>query len=150
MEGSDNGWTHAALSGTDSWTRGTAAPHGGTKSWTANNFSAVNDQGLVSPAIAVPSGLSNLTLTFWNKQSIESASTGCFDGGILERSTDGGATWAQVTTGLLTDPYDGPVSSQYGNPLAGKQAWCGEGTPFIKSVVDIQSLAGQNLSLIHI
>jgi len=145
MEGSDNGWTHAALTGTDSWTRGTAAPHGGTKSWTANNFSALNDQGLVSPAIAVPSGLSNLTLTFWNKQSIESASTGCFDGAILERSTDNGATWTQVTTGLLTDPYDGAVSTQYSNPLGGKQAWCGEGTPFIKSVVDIQSLAGQSV-----
>ena len=145
MESGVNGWTHAALAGTDSWARGSTAPHGGSQAWTANNVASVNDQGLVSPAIAVPSGLSNLTLTFWNKQSIESASTGCFDGAILERSTDNGATWTQITTGLLTDAYDGSVSSSYSNPLAGKQAWCGEGTPYVKSVVDIQSLAGQNV-----
>lgn len=145
MEASDNGWTHAGLAGTDSWTRGTGAPHGGARAWQANNFSAVNDQVLVSPAIAVPAGLSNLTLAFWNKQSIESSSTGCFDGAILERSTDNGATWTQVTSGLLTDPYNGAVSTQYSNPLQGLQAWCAEGSPYVKSVVDIQSLAGQSV-----
>ena len=67
-----------------------------------------------------------------------------FDGAILERSTDNGATWTQVTSGLLTDPYNGAVSTQYSNPLQGLQAWCAEGSPYVKSVVDIQSLAGQS------
>ncbi len=69
----------------------------------------------------MPAGLSNLTLAFWNKQSLETSSTGCFDGGILESSTDGGTTWTQVTTGLLTDPYNGAVSTQYSNPTQGLQ-----------------------------
>jgi len=145
METSDNGWTHAMLVGTDSWTRAAANAHGGTRAWQANNFSVVNDQALVSPAIAVPTGLSGLTLTFWNKQSLETSTSGCFDGGILERSSDNGATWIQVTTGLLTDPYDGLITTQYNNPLGGKQGWCAEGAPYVKSVVDIQSLAGQSV-----
>lgn len=145
MEASDNGWTHASLAGTDSWARNAANAHSGTRAWQANNFSLVNDQVLISPAIAVPAGLSNLTLSFWNQQSLEDLSGGCFDGGLLERSIDNGATWTQITTGLLTDPYDGPVSTAYDSTIQGLQAWCGSPQPYLKSVVDIQSLAGQNV-----
>ena len=39
------------------------------------------------------------------------ASSGCWDGGVVEISTNGGATWTHLpTTVMLTDPYDGPVT----------------------------------------
>src|SRR5690606_3985516 len=98
LESGAGAWTHGALAGTDSWTLGSTA-NSGAQAWQANNFDAVNDQWLQSPSIALPTDLSNLTLRFWNQQSIEASGTGCYDAAILEVSTDGGATWDQVTSG---------------------------------------------------
>lgn len=144
IEGDTSGWTHSGTQ--DSWTVG-ATSHGGTKAWQANNFASVSDQLLVSPSVTLPSDLTGLTLSFWNQQSIEDASaTSCYDGAILEVSTDDGATWTQATSGsLLTQPYTGLVSSNFSNPLAGLEAWCGDPTPYTNSVVDIQSYAGQTV-----
>ncbi len=145
LEAGAGSWTHGANAGTDSWTLGSTA-NSGTQAWQANNFAGVNDQWLVSPEMVLPSDLSNLTLRFWNQQSMESSAGGCFDGAILEVSSDGGATWTQVTTGLLTDPYDGPVSTTYSNPLGGRDAWCGDPEAYLRSVVDLAPYAGQTVS----
>ena len=150
MESGAPGWTHGAASGSqDTWTLGTAA-NSGTHAWQANAPTASgvpNDQWLISPSITVPSGLDGLALKFWNQQKIKSASSGtaCNDGAIVEASTDGGTTWTQITAGLLTDPYDGPISSSFGNPLGGKQGWCGDPQAYLNSIIDIQQYVGQTV-----
>ena len=68
--------------------------------------------------------------------------TGCYDAGNLEVSTNGGATWTQVTAGLLTDPYDGLVDVG-NNALGGRQGWCGDPEDWTKAVVDLTPYAGQ-------
>ena len=87
----------------------------------------VTDQRLVSPAVALPTGQNPVVLKFWHVPNLEpSGTTACYDGGILEVSTDGGTTWTQVpNANLLVGPYTGAVSSSFSNPLAGLQAWCG-------------------------
>ena len=61
-------------------------------------------------------------------------------------TTNGGATWTQVPNGdLLTDPYDGLVSGSFSNPLAGLEAWCGDPQPYLNSIVDVSSYAGQTV-----
>ena len=50
-----------------------------------------------------------------------------------------------MTTDLLTDPYDGPVSASFSNPLAGLDAWCGDPQPYLNSIVDVSSYAGQTV-----
>jgi len=78
-------------------------------------------------------------MQFWNWQTMESYSGGCYDGGILEISTDGGTTWAYLpTTVMQTDPYDGPVSG-----LGGLEGWCGDPQDWLRSVVDLDAYAGQ-------
>jgi len=74
---------------------------------------------------------------------LESRTGGCYDAGILDVSTNGGATWAQITSGLLTDPYNGPIAS--GNPLAGLNGWCGDPQDWLNSIVDINAYAGQTV-----
>jgi len=143
LEGATTGWSHSGTQ--DSWAIGSAA-HGGTKAWQANNFASVSDQRLVSPSVTLPASLTGLNLTFWNQQSMESRTGGCFDGAILEISTDAGATWTQVPgASMLTDPYDGPISTSYSNPLGGKDAWCGNPQAYLRSVVNLQAYAGQTV-----
>ena len=64
-------------------------------------------------------------LKFWRVPNLESnGSTICWDGGILEASTNGGTSWTQVpNANLLLGAYRGAVSASFGNPLAGLQAW---------------------------
>ena len=138
------GWTHSGTG--DTWALATANPHGGSYAFHANNAGSVSDQRLVSPAVALPSGQNPLTLSFWNYQHMETRAGGCYDGGILEVSTDGGTIWTQVpNASLLTDPYDGPISATFSNPLANLDAWCGNNPqPYLDSEVDISSYAGQS------
>ncbi|MGB4975818.1 MAG: hypothetical protein WBR35_03685, partial [Anaerolineae bacterium] len=147
FEAGAGGWTHSGTG--DTWALSTARPHSGTTSWKANDSATVSDQRLVSPAVVLPSGQNPVTLKFWNYQHIESSgATACYDGAIVEVSTDGGATWTQVpNASLLTDPYNGVVSGSFGNPLAGLQAWCSNpAQPYLNSIVDVTSYAGQTAS----
>ncbi|PWB70335.1 MAG: hypothetical protein C3F15_13955, partial [Holophagae bacterium] len=110
----------------------------------AQDTPTITDQRLVSPSIVLPpADQAPITLQFWNYQSIEDSSGGCYDGGILEISTSGGTTWVQLTPTRDTDPYDGMVSSGYGNPLAGMNAWCGQPHTWREVVVELDAYAGQ-------
>jgi lysyl endopeptidase len=138
-------WTHSGTQ--DTWTLSGSMVHGGSFAWYAQDPDSVSDQRLVSPPVDLPSSGSGLTLQYWNHQEMESSYDGCYDGGILEISTDGGATWTQLpTTVMQTDPYDGTVSSSYSNPLAGLQAWCGDPQDWLRSVADINAYAGHTVN----
>jgi len=97
----------------------------------------------VSPAVALPAGQLPLTLQFWNHQTFEPRGGGCWDGGLVEISNDGGTSFTPITAGLLTDPYDGPLGS--GNPAAPLAAWCGDPQNWLESVIDLAPWAGQTV-----
>jgi len=148
MESGAGSWTHGATGGsTDTWVLGTDA-NSGTHAWQANApvVGSPNAQWLVSPVVAIPSNLTDLTLKFWNQQDIKSGgANACSDGALVEVSADGGSTWVQLTGGLLTDPYDGTVSTAFDNPLSGKLAWCGDPQAYLNSIIDVQSYAGRSV-----
>ena len=82
----------------------------------------------------------------WNHQTMESRTGGCYDGGILEISDNGGATWTQIVApNLLTDPYDGPISASFSNPMANLNAWCGNPQDWTRSVIDVTAWAGDTV-----
>ncbi|MEW5989130.1 MAG: S8 family serine peptidase, partial [Chloroflexota bacterium] len=145
FEAGGAGWTHSGTG--DTWALSTQRPHSGAYAYKAVDSATVSDQRLVSPAVALPSGQGPLTLQFWNYQAIEDISGGgCYDGAILEISTDGGGNWTQLESELLTDPYDGAVSSSFGNPLGGLNAWCGDPQAYLNSIVDLDAYAGQTVN----
>lgn len=143
FEAQDLDWLDGGAGST--WTTSTAKSHSGFYAYHAIDLNAVSDQWLRSPAVLLPLDQSPVTLQFWNWQEIENAASGCFDGAIVEISTDNGGTWNQIQTGLLTDPYDGPVSGSYDNPLAGRNAWCGDPQDWLNSIVDLDAYAGQTV-----
>jgi len=152
FESGPSGWTlGAGSSGASNWAITTARTHAGSNAFLAQDLAALSDQRLVSPVIALPNGQTALTLSYFSHQILESRTGGCFDGGLLEVSTDGGTTWTQIgSPSLLTDPYDGLVSTDFSSPIANLQAWCENPPPanapvWTKSVVDIDSFAGQSV-----
>lgn len=136
-------WTSTGLG--NSWAQSSARVHTGSASWLAVPPAVQSDQQLVSPAVAIPTGQNPVALVYWNHQTMESnPPSGCYDAGNLEVSTNGGSTWTQVTSGLLTDPYDGLVDAG-NNALGGRQGWCGDPADWTKAVVDLTPYAGQTV-----
>ena len=138
------GWTHTGSG--DTWALSSQRTHSGANAFKAVDPATASDQQLSSPGVALPVGQNPLTLKFWNHQTLEHRSAGgCYDGGLIEVSTDGGGTWTQVPNAiLLTDPYDGAITTT-SNPLNGKSAWCGDPQDWLNSIVDISAYAGQTV-----
>jgi len=137
------GWTHGGTG--DTWQLSTVRVNSGSYAYHAEDVSSISDQYLVSPEVVLPTSQSPLTLQFWNHQTIEDSDTGCFDGAILEISTDSGISWTQLDAELMTDPYDGIVSSSFGNTLAELNAWCGDPQDWLNSIADLDAYAGQSV-----
>ncbi|MFZ2487987.1 MAG: hypothetical protein WAZ19_07670, partial [Anaerolineae bacterium] len=110
------------------------------------NPSTVSDQRMVSPAVALPTGQDPVVLKFWHLPNMENnGATACYDGGILEVSTDSGVTWTQVpAASILQGGYTGLISTSWSNPLGGLSGWCG-GAAYSNVIADVSSYAGQTV-----
>ena len=147
FETNPTGWTHSGTN--DTWARSTSRSNSPSTAYFSRGQSAVSVQRLTSPTISVPQTFGEpVALKFWQWSDIEAAgSTGCFDGAILEISNNGGQTWSYVPESMLmTNPYFGPISDDYGNPLGGNDGWCGL-QDWTKTVVDLSAYAGQDVKL---
>ncbi len=143
FESGAGGWTSSGTNNT--WALAETNPYGGSWHYHANDVNSVSDQRLASPAVALPIDEFPLTMKFWHVPNMEPSSGGCFDGGILEISSNGGATWTQVPDAdLLVGGYTGTVSTSYGNPLGGLQAWCGGGS-YMNTIANLDAYAGQSV-----
>jgi hypothetical protein len=103
----------------------------------------LKDDRLISP----PQKLSTTShLKFWHRYQFEDG----YDGGAVEVSTDGGATWVDVLAGggnFVSSAYNGHISPSYGSPIAGRPAWTGGDATAAMSQVDIDlgAFAGFNV-----
>src|SRR5205085_7181050 len=87
-----------------------------------NDPSCVTDNYLVSPSVNITTA--NAQLTFRNAFNLEAG----FDGGVLEVTTDAGATWADITSAgiggsFVSGGYNRTISVNFSSPIAGRQAW---------------------------
>jgi subtilisin family serine protease len=138
------GWTTGGTGNT--WAISTANPFAGNHHYHGDGVANVSDQRLISPPVSLPADEAPMVLKFWHVPHLEPRTAGgCWDGGILEVSTDG-TLWSYVpNANLLAGSYTGLVQSGYSNPLAGFEAWCGEGQPYLQTIADISSYAGQTV-----
>jgi hypothetical protein len=133
-----DGWTHSVLSGSKDWQLSQVASQDGTHSWHAGGDGFTAHRVLESPAVTAGP---NTVLSFWHTYRFES----CFDGGLLEISTDGGA-WTYVSAGaFLAGGYTGTIFTN-GNPLGGQKAWCQGAIGSMTQVrVDLSAWAGHEV-----
>jgi serine protease AprX len=106
--------------------------------------SGTKDDRLIAP----PQNLSPTShLIFWHHFSFETD----FDGGVLEVSTDGGATWVDVLDGggsFISGGYNGTIVPDFGSLIAGRQAWTGisDAAPMMNKVeVNLGAFAGNGV-----
>jgi hypothetical protein len=112
-----------------------------THSWysDASDVSANKDDRLIAPPVLVSAAT---VLSFWHRYRTEET----FDGGLLEVSSDGGATWREITDAggvFVKGGYDGPASAH-----GGRSAWNGSssGFPLMNEVVvDLGALADRTI-----
>ncbi len=142
FEGAATGWVQEVGGvGTNTWAITSLFPFAGTKALQGLTPATASDQRFISPAFNLPSVGQGLTLSFQSRQQMElRAAGGCYDGGFIEVSVNGGA-YAQVPAAqLLTDPYNGAIAA--GNPATPAPAWCGDPQAYLKSVIDLTPYAG--------
>jgi hypothetical protein len=142
MESGPANWTHSAASGSDTWAiladANAVTPF---RAWHMEDIDGISDQRLVLNPITVPAA-NNPRLRFWHTFAFERG----FDGGVIEISIDGGATYADAGPLILSGNYNGSVSTLYGNPLGGRNAWTGADIGAMTEViVDLTAYAGQQV-----
>ncbi len=106
------------------------------------------DVRLVSPEVTVSA---TSALTFWHRFDTEAN----FDGGVLEITTDGGATWQDVVAAggtFTTGGYNSVLSSAAsGFVLGGRAGWSGTSASYPLAMdpvtVKLAALAGQTIQV---
>lgn len=139
IESGSNGFTVSGT-GASQWALSTARPFSGSNAWLAIDQPTATNQLLVSPPITIPVGELPTSLTFMSDETFEDRSANaCWDGGLVEYSTDG-STWNQFSAGeVLVGPYVGAINS---TALIG---WCGDPLPYNRKLIDLASLQGQTV-----
>jgi len=142
MEAGAGNWTHQAGQGIDHWQISGQQSHSPTHAWFVPDDDNVTDTRLWNTTpVVVGTGS---TLTFWHRYEFEGTA---YDGAVLEISTDGGSTWTDLGIHSTANGYNGTISTGYGNPLGGRQAWTGDLTTWTQVEVNLSSFAGQNVQI---
>src|SRR5262249_14717634 len=113
--GTGDAWAHIRKTGLDGL-------------WNGDDLGAASDVNLTSPPLNA-SATDPVVLTSKHAYSFEADATNAFDGGMIEFSTDGGMTWADVST-VVAPGYTGTLFATSGNPLGGRQAFTGKNAAF--------------------
>ncbi|MEK7328362.1 MAG: M4 family metallopeptidase, partial [Chloroflexota bacterium] len=147
LETSAANWTFGAVSGpnTWNWTTGYAA-NGLYRLWGnnsagpfLNSFAAMNVNVTTLPA--------NAFLHFKHSFGFEDYNAAFFfDGGLLEYSTNDGASWIDAKS-LFSDGknYGGKIYTGFSNPNSGKDAFVADSHGYVSSRYNLNSLAGQSV-----
>ncbi len=122
--------------------------------WTAHNLRSKSPpNSFFTPDVAIVSdqtiattnsfalGANPPVLSFWHWYNTEST----FDGGVLEISTNGGTSWADIGAANFTqNGYNATISNSYSNPLGSRLAWSGTTGSFVESKVSLAAYANQS------
>ncbi len=114
-------WERIALSGLDHRWHG---PDGG----------GTTDVWLISPPLPVaPAG--SFSFTFKHRHDFERGTSVFFDGGVIEISTNGGASWSDIGASAVPG-YGGSIVTGGNNPIEGRPAYVGvsAGYPSLNTV----------------
>lgn len=142
------GWSHDSDRGIDSWR---VLPGAGVS--LSNAFSVaeeseisllgVTDSYLITPELFL-SG--QFYLEFMHKYDFE-ADSSFYDGGQLQITRNNGFSWSDLNPHILTGGYNEIISSAFGSPIGGEEAWAGEQQIFGLVQVDLADYMGEYVKI---
>ena len=148
---SSGDWAHAAYSGSDQWYYpqnshlypfdATYATSGQYNFWGGDANVPADYYIALTKDITLPAGTTPY-LHFNHAYTFDYPN---YDGGVIEYSTNSGATWADAGSLIIDNGYNGTINSGYGNPLSGRQGFVGYTSGYISSRLNLSSLAGPNV-----
>jgi hypothetical protein len=143
------GWTTTASGAQSPWLTQAAFSDSAPNVAFSSDADSIGLNELVSPSISLPAGQAQLT--FRSSYNLESGSgTSALDGGVLELKIGGGEFRDILDAGgtFLSGGYGSIITTQSGNPLAGRQAWSGNSGGFVTTTVNLpDAAAGQTIQL---
>lgn len=144
LESGGGKWVSGSLVGYDRWVPvAEGFAHSGSYSLYSENQDVVSDSYIaVSDPISLPAG-AEVYLRFDHAYGLETG----YDGGVIEYSTDGGASWLDAGGMVTHNGYRGEMAEGYGNPLAGRSSFTGVSSGYISTRLDLSAVGGQNLRL---
>lgn len=100
---------------------------------------------LMKKFVSIPANAGRVRLSFSHIFNFEPG----YDGGVVEISTDGGETWQDLGSRIISGGYDGRLTSASRNPLGDRLAWTSRGARgvFSRVVIDLDDFAGQTIRL---
>jgi hypothetical protein len=147
-------WIAVNLTGASPlWETSTTSPDTSPNDAFVAEPAGVTDKVLASAAIAISASAQSAQLTFRNNYDFEGSGLSYFDGGVLEISfpnVNPGVYQDIVAAGgsFVTGGYNGQISTVFGNPLAGRQAWGQDSGGYITTTVDLPAaVIGQTIRL---
>jgi bacillolysin len=147
-------WSTARLSGAyNHWVGGAGdsglyftnfAASGRYNFWGDDLSTAGNSAVQMRVDVAIPQG--DVRMQFNHAYGFENYLTTCYDGAVLECSTNSGSTWfdagSLITAGAT---YGGTITSGFGNPLAGRSGFVRDSYGYTASQLTLTNLAGRNV-----
>ncbi len=143
--GLPSGWSTETSGAQSAWVTRTTLVDSVPNSAFVPDPSNVGLSDLVSPSIALPVGQAQLR--FRNNYRLEGDSqnpTNGFDGGVLEIKIGTSAFTDILAAGgsFVSGGYNRVIDARYSNPLAGRQAWSGNSSGFVTTLVNLPAAAG--------
>jgi len=147
-------WMNNVATGVNHWNLGAGTPDiyfpdhpkSGIYSFWGYDYGTFDATGDSTVEMASPvTLLGGARMQYEGNFDFEVGATVGYDGGVVEYSIDNGATWLDAGSLISAgQAYNGAISTRYGNPLAGQQAFTGASGQYLSTQMDLSTLAGQN------
>ena len=129
------GWTATTTNATAFWRSATTAFRSAPNAFFVNDIATPSDVNLVTTITRSGPIEGWGVLSFWHRWTAELN----FDGGRVEVSTDGGATWLDVEPYILQGGYTGATPNGRG--------WTGSQAAFIQTRINLTPFSGSDLMI---
>jgi bacillolysin len=144
-------WTTSALVTGNAWTGGVGAPNvyfdlfatSGTHHFWGFDYDVISDSTVnTAHPVTIPPGA---RMQFQHSYGMDTFAGTFFDGGVIEYSTNNGASWQDAGPLISAGAgYGGPISSTFGNPLGDRNGFVSQSWGYTATQLNLATLAGQN------
>lgn len=138
FELANSGWTAQNILGSDGFNLTSTNPYSGAQHWFIENVGADNTHSLESTDITLGT---DPGFSMWHAYDTEAG----WDGGLVEYSTDSGASWNSITDYLIVGNYEGTIGDSSNDDIANKDGWSGNSNGYINSVASLRHLSGMSV-----